>query len=172
MKWGNKTKAKEEKVWFNKGFNLYSIGRFDEAILFFDRALKRNPQMYDAWYYKGSSLASLGRFDEAIVCFDKASEINPQYVVAQNKNTFADWEHKTAKEKASNLGDSADPYEILSVPRDAPCNQVKDAWRELIKKYHPDMAKDKDTTTQELYGNEFDKINKAWEEIKKAKGWH
>ena len=67
---------------------------------------------------------------------------------------------------------SSNPYEVLGVPRNAPKDQVKDAWRLLSKKYHPDTVKDKEPRVQELFGREFDKINKAYEEIKRARGWN
>jgi sugar lactone lactonase YvrE len=65
-----------------------------------------------------------------------------------------------------------DPYEVLGIPKNASKEQVKDAWRRLCKKYHPDVTKDKDSTTQELYGKEFDKVNKAKEEIFRRNGWN
>ena len=67
---------------------------------------------------------------------------------------------------------SIDPYGILDVPRIAPQGEVKDRWRKLTKLYHPDRCKDKDPITQELYARKFDEINKAWEEIRKARGWN
>jgi curved DNA-binding protein CbpA len=64
-----------------------------------------------------------------------------------------------------------DPYEILQVNRSDTKETVKDAWRKLVLTYHPDRAKDKDSTTQQLYAREFIKINNAWEQIKKDRGW-
>jgi hypothetical protein len=70
-----------------------------------------------------------------------------------------------------NDNNTLDPYEILHVPRDATAKQVKEAWRELVKKWYPTRAKSEDPSVQELFSREFDKVNKAYEQIKKAKGW-
>ena len=34
------------------------------------------------------------------------------------------------------------PYEILGVPENATDEQVKEAYKELVKKYHPDRYQD------------------------------
>jgi serine/threonine protein kinase len=64
--------------WYNKGFSLHNLGRFDEANRCFDKALELNPRDAEIWYSKGSNLDSLGNFDEAIRCHDKALELDPQ----------------------------------------------------------------------------------------------
>jgi molecular chaperone DnaJ len=82
-------------------------------------------------------------------------------------------EEEKREEQTSQQSNSSneDPYEVLGIPKNANKEQVKDAWRRLCKKYHPDVTKDKDSTTQELYSKEFDKINKAKEEIFRRNGW-
>ncbi len=71
---------KELEAWelSNKGASLNILGRFSDAIGYFDRANKTNPQLAQAWTNKGISLHSLGYFVDAIRCFDRAIQIDPQ----------------------------------------------------------------------------------------------
>jgi tetratricopeptide (TPR) repeat protein len=69
-------------VWSAKGKALYNLGKHDEAIQAYDKAIKINPQYVDAWINKGKALCNLGKHDEAIQAYDKAIKINPQYVDA------------------------------------------------------------------------------------------
>ena len=45
----------------NRAVALSGMGRFEEAIPSFDRALSLNPKYASAYYDKGSALAKLGR---------------------------------------------------------------------------------------------------------------
>ncbi|MBI4361770.1 MAG: molecular chaperone DnaJ, partial [Euryarchaeota archaeon] len=51
-----------------------------------------------------------------------------------------------------------DYYDILGVPRDATPEQVKRAYRELVKKHHPDVARDKKAAEAR-----FKEISEAYE---------
>jgi eukaryotic-like serine/threonine-protein kinase len=70
--------------WSNKGSSLNSLGRHEEAIRCFDKALEIDPRFAGAWTMKGGSLDRLSRYDEAIRCFDKALEIDPCFAGAWN----------------------------------------------------------------------------------------
>jgi tetratricopeptide (TPR) repeat protein len=63
----------------NKGTSLEKVGRFDEAIVCYDKALDINSHIVETWFNKGNSLVSLGHFDEALKCHEKALEINPRH---------------------------------------------------------------------------------------------
>lgn len=65
--------------WSNKGLSLDYLGRSEEAIACFDRAVEIDPQYAGSWNNKGLTLVHLGRFDEAVKCCDKALETNPQF---------------------------------------------------------------------------------------------
>ena len=57
----------------------------------------------------------------------------------------------------------ADYYDVLGVPRDADENTIKRAYRQLARKYHPDVAADKVAAE-----NHFKEINEAYEVLSDA----
>ena len=57
-----------------------------------------------------------------------------------------------------------DPFEILGVSRDATDEQIKAAYRELVRKYHPDNYTD-DNPLKDLAEEKMQEINKAYDEI-------
>ncbi|HUF60653.1 MAG TPA: J domain-containing protein [Verrucomicrobiales bacterium] len=52
----------------------------------------------------------------------------------------------------------SDYYEVLGVPRDAPEDDIRKAFRKLARKHHPDVAKDKEEGERK-----FKEINEAYE---------
>jgi len=54
---------------------LCSLGKYDEAIISYDQAIKIDPSDADAWNNKGNSLNSLGNDDEAKKCYDRSREL-------------------------------------------------------------------------------------------------
>ncbi len=58
------------------------------------------------------------------------------------------------------------PYDILGIPRTASEAEVKRAYRELVKKYHPD--KYKDNPLEDLAKEKLQEINQAYDSIMSA----
>ncbi len=56
-----------------------------------------------------------------------------------------------------------DPYKILGVAQNATEQQIKDAYRELARKYHPDHFVD--NPLSDLAGEKMQEINEAYDEI-------
>ena len=60
-----------------QGIELYDLGRFQEAIVMFDRGLSLFPKLAKAHYFKGIALYDLGKYDEAIAAYDQAAVLEP-----------------------------------------------------------------------------------------------
>ena len=53
---------------------LFKLGKYEEAVKSFDRAIEIKAQNETAWNRKGESLVALGKFEEALSAFDRAIE--------------------------------------------------------------------------------------------------
>lgn len=62
-----------------RGYTLGTIGRFDEALLNFQVALRREPDDYFAHGYLGAALLAKGRFAEAEESLLRSLEISPHF---------------------------------------------------------------------------------------------
>ena len=60
-----------------------------------------------------------------------------------------------------------DPYKVLGVSPDASDDEIKKAYRALIKKYHPDKYRDSDLA--DLANEKMKEINAAYEEIQQMR---
>ena len=81
---------KNANAWYNKGNALRELGRYEEALRCFDKALEIDPKHVLAWNNKGIALHNLGRYEEALRCFDKALEIDPKHERAKNNKKLAE----------------------------------------------------------------------------------
>ena len=59
------------------------------------------------------------------------------------------------------------PYEILGVSENATDEQIKNAYRELAKKYHPDSFED--SPLVDLAKEKMQEINDAYDEIQRLR---
>lgn len=66
----------------DKGYSLTELGRLDEAIAAYDRAITLKPDLSWAWARKGRTLRLLRRYDEALTCYDQALKLQPRYAWA------------------------------------------------------------------------------------------
>ena len=59
------------------GLSLAKKGKFLDALKYFEKAVKFNPNNAKAWYNYGTCLTKLGKNDEiSLKCFEKTIEIN------------------------------------------------------------------------------------------------
>lgn len=65
-----------------KGISLDELGKYEEAINWYDKALQIDPKDVYALHSKGVALANLGKYEEAITWYDKALAVDPKNVNA------------------------------------------------------------------------------------------
>lgn len=61
-----------------RGNVLMALGRHEEAIAVYDRAINRQPDNPSLWCCLASALVKLKRYREAISCFDRAIHLKPE----------------------------------------------------------------------------------------------
>ena len=62
---------------FKKGRTLFVLGKYEQAISFFDRGLQLEPNNVDALHKKGRMLSIQGNYSAAMPCFEKVLDIDP-----------------------------------------------------------------------------------------------
>ena len=61
---------------------------------------------------------------------------------------------------------SDDPFKVLDIPYDATPSQVYEAWRETIKRFHPDAAPNASQEMRERLTNETARVNAAYQQLR------
>ncbi|MEM9276152.1 MAG: tetratricopeptide repeat protein, partial [Cyanobacteria bacterium P01_F01_bin.143] len=77
------------EAWYNRGIALKNLGRLEEALTSYEKALDIKPDKDEAWYNRGNALFNLGRLEEAIASYEKALDIKPDKDQAWNNRGIA-----------------------------------------------------------------------------------
>jgi DnaJ like chaperone protein len=72
--------------------------------------------------------------------------------------------------KAMFIKDTGSAYKILEVSPDATDDEIKKAYRELAKKYHPDKVSHLGNDVRMAAEEKFTKLNAAYEAVKQERG--
>ena len=71
-------------VWNLLGAAMQGLGRMDEAIEAYDKALSIKPDFAEAYNNMGNALKEQGKLDEAVAAYDKAQSLQPDFAKAYN----------------------------------------------------------------------------------------
>ena len=74
-----KERAKE---YVQKGKLYYNLAKYEDASIYFSKAIELNPNYADTYIYRAISEGDLGRYQEAIKDYNKVIELNPNYTIA------------------------------------------------------------------------------------------
>ena len=72
-----------------KGNEQYYKKRYDQAIRWYNEALRRDPGNLDGWLNKGTALMKKGNYKEAELCFENCLKINPFNPSALNNRAYS-----------------------------------------------------------------------------------
>lgn len=64
------------KAWSNRGVALSKLGKVEEALESFERALELDPNDPEIWYNRGVAMDKLGRIEEALESFEVSTILN------------------------------------------------------------------------------------------------
>jgi tetratricopeptide (TPR) repeat protein len=68
--------------WCAKGVSVFHMGEYDEAVEYFDEAIRLDAGNSTYWLDKGVAFYNLDRYDEALLAYDEAINIDPSNVNA------------------------------------------------------------------------------------------
>jgi len=66
------------QVMFDQGYNLYQVGRKEEAIQFFIEAVTTKPDFVKAWIWLARTYQEEDMYDEAIWAWEKVVKLEPE----------------------------------------------------------------------------------------------
>jgi tetratricopeptide (TPR) repeat protein len=76
------TEPLTSKQWFDEGYALGELKRYEEAIAAYEQAIRLDPNYAAAYGNKGNALGELKRYEEAIAAYEQAIRLDPNYAAA------------------------------------------------------------------------------------------
>lgn len=109
----------------------------------------------------------LWRQTQRVLCCTKLCQsvnLDPLVPITDICDKFLQWQVFREAEKAQKMAERKQYYDILGIAKNASEPEVKRAYRELARKYHPDKAKT-EGLTPEAANERFTEISEAYEVV-------
>lgn len=117
-------------IYANLALCKQKIRKLNEALVFIDNSIKYNPKYVKAYFRRGLINLDLYQYEVAEKDFKKALELDPSFKEAKIKIDEIEMEKEKKKRK--------DYYKILDVPVSADEKEIRQAFKKLAAKWHPD----------------------------------
>ena len=72
-------KPDSDYAWYNRGIALAKLGRYEEEIASYDRAVEIKPDLHEAWYNKACCYAMQTQWEPALIHLRQAIILDPKY---------------------------------------------------------------------------------------------
>jgi tetratricopeptide (TPR) repeat protein len=69
--------SEDASAWYYRGLAQNMTGRFSEATLSYEKAIRLSPENPQVWYNMGLSFVALNRLKEALECFERSLALDP-----------------------------------------------------------------------------------------------
>ena len=69
--------VQSSNAWVQEGRMLTNSGKYNEAIMAYNKAIEIDPQYFEAWTNKEVDLVNLNKYDEATASYENGIKINP-----------------------------------------------------------------------------------------------
>jgi tetratricopeptide (TPR) repeat protein len=83
--WSYVLKKEPKRVYIayiNRGMAFHKMGRLDEALADYDKAIALYPSLHIAYYNRGVVFSQMGQLDRALADYNAAIALNPSYDIA------------------------------------------------------------------------------------------
>ena len=151
----------------SRGVALFAIGRFEDALASYDRALSIKPENAETLYHRGLALANLWRYDEAIVAWQRALTIDPRHPHAFGALAFyqlmvCNWTEteRIAKELERLLAEESaviEPFTLLAYSV-APAQLLRQT-RRYVRDRMPTMSQLRPVRTRQPFGQDTGRLS-------------
>lgn len=168
-------KGKDSYQWLFAGSDMEKSGHYKEAIECYDKVLEINPRSSIAWSHKGDVLRRLGKYSEAISCYDEALRIKPSESTRRKRQVAEEQlkGRRPGREAESGVGREKRTvphyYEILGVAPTASQQEIRRAYRNMMKQCHPDRFASQPSSVQKEALQKSKRINEAYEQLRDAR---
>lgn len=117
-------------AYFNISLCKQKLSEFTEALAFADKSILYNPKYTNAFFRRGMINFEMKCYEDAKRDFSKVLEIDPSFREAKIKLSEIEMEKEKQKRK--------DYYKILDISYNSNDYEIRQAYRKLAAKWHPD----------------------------------